>query len=430
MVSFLHLSDIHFHKFSGHSYDLDDSLRNQLVLDIERVAEEIGPPDAILITGDVAFRGAAAEYEFAKKWLSEICDKLGCNFSHVFCVPGNHDIDQTRITQDSMLMSVHREMRAAQQNELDDIIVKHMRDKSAPKVIYGPLTEYNKFAALFGCSISPNKPFWCFDFVLKDSTTLRLWGLNSSLGSDHEDNEYKSVPLGERQIPESIPGIVNLALCHHPLDWWQDGDRTKQGFVANSNIALFGHKHVQAMKREDDSILLTAGAVHPDRREEGWQPRYNWLRVDVENNNENRKLVTVVHPRLWTTGRKFEPDFNLCGGNPFKSYEISLEPFTKVTSTDVSSPSPVAVISRDRGMDPIRILTYRFFELPHLVRRDIARELDLLNDTDEGLQDFELFEKWYNRAEEGGLLADFWDRVQDHHTDNTYNDNPYRKTRS
>ncbi len=319
MLTFLHLSDIHFRRCSGDPYDLDDPLRHQLLIDIDQVVKDLGPPDAIFVSGDIAFSGSADEYESAKVWLSEICTRHGRTFSHVFCVPGNHDVDQTEIKEDSLLSLVHSDLRNAAPEGLDGVITKHMRDKSAPDVIYRPLTQYNKFAALFGCPISPQKPSWKAHFEMEDTSILRVWGLNSCLGSDHNDNEYKTVSLGEHQIPAYIPGVENLAICHHPPDWWQDGDKTKQGFIANTRIALFGHKHSQTMKTENGSLLVTAGAVHPDRREPDWRPRYNWLTVNLENDDAGRRLKVSVHPRLWNDDRRFDADFNLCGGQKEKT---------------------------------------------------------------------------------------------------------------
>ena len=441
MVTFLHLSDIHFRRWSGDHYDLDDALRQQLLIDIDRVGKDLASPDAIFVSGDIAFSGSSDEYESARGWLGEICTRLGRTFSHVFCVPGNHDVDQTEIKDASLLSLVHSELRNAAPEELDAVITKHMRDKSAPDVIYRPITEYNKFAALFRCTISPKKPFWQADFVMEDTSTLRVWGLNSSLGSDHEDNEYKIVPLGEHQIPAYVPGVENLAVCHHPPDWWQDGDKTKQGFVASTRISLFGHKHSQILKTENGSLLVTAGAVHPDRRERDWRPRYNWLTVNLQNDDGRRWLKVSVHPRLWNDDRRFDADFNLCGGQKERTYRLPLESWEPRTTSEGASPpvavsgwslatDPIEVISPGGHMNPIRVLTYRFFELPHLVRRDIARKLDLLRDSDEGLQDFELFEQLYNRSRDVNQLADFWETVQSQHGDGEYADNPYRPTGS
>ena len=54
---FLHLSDIHFLRWSGSRYDLDADLRNELLLDAVDMVKQLGLPDGILICGDIAFSG-------------------------------------------------------------------------------------------------------------------------------------------------------------------------------------------------------------------------------------------------------------------------------------------------------------------------------------------------------------------------------------
>lgn len=85
---FVHLSDIHFRCWSGSAFDLDDDLRHELVRDCEEVLGSLAAPDGILVTGDIAFRGNGHEYEVAKAWLSELCQRFGRD------LPVSHDITQ------------------------------------------------------------------------------------------------------------------------------------------------------------------------------------------------------------------------------------------------------------------------------------------------------------------------------------------------
>ena len=90
---FVHLSDIHFRCWSGSEYDVDNDLRNELLLDAESVSKDHGQPQGILVTGDIAFSGTSEEYDIAKEWLAELCIKLGRTLENVWCVPGNHDVE-------------------------------------------------------------------------------------------------------------------------------------------------------------------------------------------------------------------------------------------------------------------------------------------------------------------------------------------------
>lgn len=58
MLSFIHLSDIHFHKYSGDAYDIDHDLRCEIIRDISyEYRKKISTIDGILICGDIAFSG-------------------------------------------------------------------------------------------------------------------------------------------------------------------------------------------------------------------------------------------------------------------------------------------------------------------------------------------------------------------------------------
>jgi 3',5'-cyclic AMP phosphodiesterase CpdA len=94
---FLHLSDIHFMKdLSGQSnYDIDAALRHALEQDAQKISGTLGKVDGILISGDIAFGGGVQEYETARGWIDKLTGILGCDPGFVWCIPGNHDIDQS-----------------------------------------------------------------------------------------------------------------------------------------------------------------------------------------------------------------------------------------------------------------------------------------------------------------------------------------------
>ena len=77
-------------------------------------------------------------------------------------------------------------------------------------------------------------------------------------------------------------------------------------------------------------------------------------------------------------------------------------------------------------MKPSRIITYRFFDLSHIVRIDIASELGLYSDEDEGIEDSDLFERIFERASSRGVLDRLWDKIEEYHGDMRYPTNPFK----
>lgn len=68
-------------------------------------------------------------------------------------------------------------------------------------------------------------------------------------------------------------------------------------------------------------------------------------------------------------------------------------------------------------MNNIRRLVYSFFELPHVVRLDVARSLDLLEDGDEQLYDMKMWCRVLLRARDRGLLEKLREKVREQHSD-------------
>lgn len=435
---FVHLSDIHFRCWSGSTYDIDEDLRNELLLDATEVSKQLGQPQGILVTGDIAFNGIKEEYDTAKKWLTELCTELGRTLEHVWSVPGNHDVDWGYTKQSPTLAAIHNELRQSDEQGIDREIRRFLGDAEAAELIFRPVSEYNRFAAAFRCQIGPQKPTWQHDFSLNDGSFLRLHGLNSTMVSDHLDDIEKNVILGKYQVPKRVSGVAHLVMCHHPPDWWQDADNVEQFFNTRTKIELFGHKHTQRLIIINSTLRLVAGAVHPDRRAPNWKPCYNWLKISVSKSDGVRKLAVATHPRTWSEETsKFIPDYNNCDGDDHRDLLLDLEPWvSKSPESNESQPESsgyetTRTSTQEKGpgteiMDPVRVLTYRFFDLAHVVRIDIARELNLLRDEDEGLKDYELFGRVLRRAAQEKLLAELWDKIEERHGDNKYTSNPFR----
>lgn len=449
----LHLSDIHFAKPAiGDAYDLDVDLRRSLEADAKVCREKIGTPDAILISGDIAFSGKREQYSQARSWLDdELCKAVACDPASVWTVAGNHDVDQSIIRAKPTYQDVRMKFRDATVEQIDSLWEHHLKE---PELFYGPLTEYNKFAAEIGCQATVDKPRWDTSdrFKLNDGTILRIFGLNSSLISDNNDDiESGKMAIGTHQCQlPTTPGVENLLMCHHPPDWMRDGELAEETFNPRTRLQLFGHKHKHNLKKIDDTLLrVSAGAVHPSRNESGWEPRYNWMCIWVDGQTDNRQMHVNIYPRIWNRGRQtFDADWSsIGGGSEFKHDTLTLEPLP--TQVAITRPLPKTLsnesivtnaeategsdqktseVSDNRGVtvsDPERTLARRYFQLGYVDKIRIATDLQLLDESDDDLADQERQAMHLVRAKEKQLLGSLWQRVQQTHNDGRYPSNPF-----
>lgn len=308
--------------------------------------------------------------------------------------------------------------------------------------LFMPLQQYSEFGGRYGCDIGPDQPYWESDLPLNDGSRLRLRGLNSVLISDHRDDDGKNrLVLGSFQTSlTEQQGVAYVTLCHHPPQWLLDGDDVETILRNRAKIQLFGHKHSQRLEQIDATLRLTAGAVHPDRREPNWVPRYNILSVRVTGGPKRRKLVIDVYPRVWNDEfRSFVADRDRKGAEK-RAYRLPLEDWFPPESTSsrlpevaVVAPTPNAqatsapLPSGETGvfMDPKRRLTFRFLTLPYHRRIAIAQELGVWEEGDQHLSDPELFRLFFRRASDQQIVSRLWTAVEQEYPDGDVENNPF-----
>jgi predicted MPP superfamily phosphohydrolase len=410
-ISFIHLSDIHFTKDSGGKLDLDEDLRNEILLDIKNNAKNIvGNAKGILVCGDIAYSGKPDEYVNANDFLKKICDILNIDESSIFCVPGNHDVDQA-IPKNSELFS---DMQYKIENSnSDEKIIAYFLDPMSNNIIFKHIHEYNfKFASRFGCDINDKEPIWEKDFPLNDRSTLRVIGLNSIIISNHNDNENRRMVIGEYQIPLRLDGVTYLSLCHHPPECWKDAEnKIRNKINERIHVQLYGHKHIQKISKVDNSLIIGSGAAHPSRKENNWKPRYNWIKIKVDNTNNTRKLIVLVYPRVLNdNGDRFIADYNNCEGADYKEYKLFLDNWDNrqskqmiLVGMDNKSETLLTKIDDDQAptssSDLCRTLIYRFLTLSFIKRSAILADLNLIDEEDDGVSHADLLEKVIQKAQ-------------------------------
>lgn len=414
MLSFIHLSDIHFRRYSGDLYDIDNDLRAELIHDIShRLLKQIPSIDGILICGDIAFSGQEDEYSAASTFLEEICDTLTLDKKRIFCVPGNHDIDQN-ITRSSFSVKALQQTLEQADNlaVFDDNLAKIFRNAQDSEILYSPLMCYNeKFAAQYGCSLAPDKVMWMQEIEFDFGYKLCIVGINSTIISNHEDHRddktERLMRIGDMQIPSRKDNTIFLSLCHHPPECWNDPEQKLSKKISKRiAIQLYGHKHMQVLENVDNTIIVRSGATHPSRFEDGWIPRYNWISIEVNRLDGKDTLKVKIYPRVLSEDESsFEPDYNILNGKEHLEFSIDLSTDDTVGRSTIKD----SILAEDPPVLSVssweRKFIYDFMNLPFIKRDLILKKFLLGKPEDEGMRHIELLDKFITRAKEKKCVA-------------------------
>lgn len=416
----LHLSDIHFRNSEFKtSQDPHYHLRNELLRDAEEQCRTLGPPDAIIVSGDIAFSAKHEEYTFATEWLETLCHNCGCEMENVFVVPGNHDVD--RATADSyMVQLIHNAIKNTP-NSIDEIM-KQMQDPQAQSLLYESLNNYNEFATQFFCSLyPPDRTRVSRDLKLNDGSILRLWGLNSTVVSSSKDKKGDLfLDSASLQITNE-DGVVNLVVAHHPLGWLRDTQTFDDHFNSVAPLQMFGHVHTNRVSHNNDYSRWIASAANPNKQETSYEPGYNFIELEVVGIDASRQLKIKSYERVWQTApSRFIPKMHK-KSVPFSVNTIELEVWLPSLDSVAESLSDSHIddvsfedeVSLGIGGEMIttREIGLMFYKLPFSKKMAIAGGLELLEDDDMHLPDHERFRFVFIRAAERNKLEELANAV-------------------
>jgi len=275
----LHLSDIHFKEPDclNPQTDPERPYRTRLKADLVELCAE-KRVDAILVSGDIAFKGHSAEFAVADAWLKELASASDCRPDRIYVVPGNHDVDRSVCRGSTAISDAQAAIANAHNLSRETVLRTRLRDGESGAALFKPLTAYNAFASPLGCYVGPAQPYWFYDLDdLGGGVTLRLHGLTSTLISGLEDRDaqpgrlYLS-PL--QTVLDPKPDVLNLVMSHHPPRWFLDEDAVDGAVNDRAPLQFFGHEHRQRCIPTDGYIRFSAGAVNPERNEPEWKPGY------------------------------------------------------------------------------------------------------------------------------------------------------------
>lgn len=419
----LHISDIHFRTPDCLTPDMDPEgpFRTLLMRDVRERVRTLGDVDAILVTGDIAFKGHPDEYKAAYAWLMDLAKACGCSPERIFVVPGNHEVDRNIITAAPAIGNAQKSIAWAEPEKRERELRTQFSDTQTGASLLAPLAAYNDFAKVFDCQVySPDRLFWKQDLELNDGVVLRLYGLTSTLlsGMGGQDDKRGELYLSPLQVLHPADDVVNLVMIHHPPDWFSDEQEVDDMVKNRAVIHLFGHKHLQRVAKDDGYMRFSAGAVNPDRQEKGWEPGYNLINLQVVGAGPERALEIEAHLLvLQSSPERFNPRRTWDGKEVFRhtisipGYASAVAPVRTQAAAAVAvpaAPTPTPAVHDDveasMGEEHTRNLIFRFWKLTGSQRREIALGLGLIQEKDLAIPEPERYGRALLLAGERGLL--------------------------
>jgi len=303
-IRILHLSDFHFS--AKRCWDSDSVLARLTEAIAEMVSGGLAP-DVVAITGDIAHKGCAEDYEQARRWIDDkLRPVLPRRFppDRILIVPGNHDVDREAVNLTARAVQSELSVGVDQ-----DAIAEVLQDPEQRDVLLKRHNAYMDFAnALRKAADALDVPWWSTTLKLRGQR-VHVAGLCSSWTSWCDEDDAKLL-VGRWQVNELLKGSNSadwsVALLHHP---WaslvpSDAEEVEAEVHRRCHVVLRGHLHRQRSRAiydpGDVCLELAAGSAYAGSR----YP--NAFQLVTLHPDQHR---VDVHFWLWRDGR-WIPDRN------------------------------------------------------------------------------------------------------------------------
>jgi hypothetical protein len=303
LFRWIHVSDLHFGQGGPGEAPERKLLLEALLADIETNG---GPADALLVTGDVAFRGARADYAEARTWLLAAGGAVGVGPERTFLVPGNHDVDRKVDVQYLVALGIERlrDGTASLDAALADPQMRSLL-ASRQESVLDFAAGFAPWAGRAALPAPDERLHWEHTIAARGGLLVRFAGLNTALLAKGEDE--RKLALGVTQIEARLPpparGELIIVLSHHPFHdaWLKDASNVNRWVRQRAHVHLSGHVH-EADSEETKAghgsafVRVVAGAAQATGGSAG-EHGYTWGEV---RRSAGGKLVLRIHPRRWS----------------------------------------------------------------------------------------------------------------------------------
>ncbi|RYH13832.1 MAG: hypothetical protein EON57_01360, partial [Alphaproteobacteria bacterium] len=211
---FVHLSDIHFGQERDELVHIHADVKKQLILDARDEVRKLkgGVAHGILVTGDIAHSGSRSEYAEAGVWLDSLAEAVGCESHRIQMVPGNHDVDRTKLSASAAHLL--KEIRKGGATKYEKILANDT-DREA---LFTRFKHYAQFCEGYDCPLDTEGRYSTNLVVeLAPGRSIRFIRMNSSLLCTGKENDKKpELMVSSRQFPiDRNDGEETIVLIHH-----------------------------------------------------------------------------------------------------------------------------------------------------------------------------------------------------------------------
>lgn len=424
LLQLLHLSDIHFCEPDclNERRSREHTVREHLIRDIKEQVETASLKiDAILVTGDIAFKAHPDEFDAAAKWLDRLACILGITSKRIYTVPGNHDVNRDAAEEDVVEFVREKVTSIVNAERKNTTFQKMLSNRYKAELLLHPMDAYNTFAAPYECNITDEKPYWTHEIPITSDYELHINGLTSTFFSGKDDSEG-SLYLGPFQANlMRREGVVNLAMLHHPQSWLEDGDISfNQCLKYGAELRLMGHEHVHRVIPDDHGVSVIAGSTNPDRYPEGsWEPAYGLISLSIDKQTDGNDFLDIgILQRIFTpnpasfvsSDTSVDHRIQLINKNHRQLKRSNIEASKPHIQNGVS----ISEYSEEQSCEVnVKDLVYDFWGLSAKQKRDVVSDLDLLEEESWALSDAHRYTKAMSAAKERNLLEKLFNKIQE-----------------
>jgi len=442
-IRMVHLSDIHFgQEDKDGTFHHQEDVRDAVTRDCEVMRNKLGPANGILVTGDIAYAGKKTEYDRAGIWLDKICDIVGCERRAVHIIPGNHDVDRSRI--DYGVERMHKDFRECSAGDVDKILTKVLgtdpKELSTSAVaFFEKLAAYREFSNRYESDFqSERRPVCIKEIKFATGHILRFFGMTSVQVCDANDAKGTMVLGSSQYIFKQESNVEYVVMCHHPLHWFKDEGNALPRIRTRGRVILAGHEHQprfrKIMEAGTEYLMLDAGATTPPGSEQRSPFCYNWLEFELTEANGSFSLSVSVFPRKWIHEKaEFDEDRERTDGAGFEQFTVSCRNYAKIEEpppVEAVSATPVGVNEEEIATMPdeerfAKLLYFFWRYLDWRQRYAVLAKVDVLP---KGLERPmpQLVERGaLSTARDRNKLADIWNEVMTHVPEAERQQNPF-----